>query len=248
MLVPYLPAKDPLPRSLEQQTQEQLQRLRIDVAVGGATLTVGAASGTDGPPRYPLTLQLARPPTSTRTRAWPVTLPSSVGARPIDPVDGTARWDGVAAQTITPFIAVELTATGPEGTPSAATFVLIADLVDAPTDRQARVLMSIVQTSQDFLRYLLLLLADSGVNTDAWLALQEQLAGDPGRHARRGWSSGFPVLEALLRTLSRDPDALDHVARLVDDLARAPDGTAVIPDDFQLIWDPVRTVRQAMRR
>jgi hypothetical protein len=248
LLVPYPPPQQPLPRSLEQQVQDQLEGLGIDMAAGGATLTVGAASGTDGPPRYPLTLRLARPPAGARARAWPVTLPPSVGARTIDPVAGTATWDAVAAETITPFIAVELTATGAEGGPSATTFVLIADLIGAPTDRQARALASIVQTSQDFLRYLLLLLADSGVNTDAWLALQEQLAGDRGRHARRGWSGGFPVLEALLRTLSRDPDALDHVARLVDDLAQAPDGTAVVPEDFQLIWDPVRTVRQATRR
>lgn len=248
LLVPYRPPAHPLPPSPEQQAQDQLEGLGIDMAVAGATLTVGAASDTDGPRRYPLTLQLAQPPAGSRARAWPVTLPLSVGARTIDPVAGTATWEGVAAETITPFIAVELTATSPESGPSATTFVLIADLVGAPADRQARVLASIVQTSQDFLRYLLLLLADSGINTDAWLGLQEQLAGDPGRHARRGWSGGFPVLEALLRTLSRDPDALDHVARLVDDLARAPDGTAIIPEDFQLIWDPVHTVRQGRRR
>jgi hypothetical protein len=248
LLVPYPPPAHPLPPSPEQQAQDQLEGLGIDMAVAGGTLTVGPASDTDGLPRYPLTLQLAQLPAEIRARAWPVTLPPSVGARSIDPMAGTATWDGVAAETITPFIAVELTATSAESGPLATTFVLIADLVGAPADRQARVLASIVQTSQDFLRYLLLLLADSGINTDAWLGLQEQFAGDPGRHARRGWSGGFPVLEALLRTLSRDPDALDHVARLVDDLSRAPDGTAVIPEDFQLIWDPVRTVRQARRR
>lgn len=74
-----------------------------------------------------------------------------------------------------------------------------------PADRSQRLLRSLLKHRREVLRYLLLLLSESGAqDSDAGGSLESLtmgVAGAADAHA------GVPLFEALVRTLDRDPHA-----------------------------------------
>lgn len=61
-----------------------------------------------------------------------------------------------------------------------------------------------------------------------------------------GWDQAA-LLEALLRCLSRNPERIDDVARLISDLERTPEGEDLLPEGMKEIWKPVWAAREALR-
>lgn len=58
---------------------------------------------------------------------------------------------------------------------------------------------------------------------------------------------GLPLFEYLVRAVSRDPDKLDKVHRLVTDICEQPNGHALLPEGFLTIWEPIQLARERMR-
>ena len=111
-----------------------------------------------------------------------------------------------------------------------------------PSDREQRLLHTILKDSQDVLRLILLLLSDVETSVSEWTDLIRGNGNAPSPNT----SSTFPLLETLLKALDRDPDKLDEVNRLIDDLRKSPEGINLIPPGFEDIWDPIWAVRQEM--
>jgi hypothetical protein len=113
---------------------------------------------------------------------------------------------------ITPFFAFSLTL----GEQSSS-FLITADLIDPPPDREADVLRNLLENPRDFVRLLLLLLG----NIDDALATS---GADNGTGLSRQWLTGFgsdALLEPLVRAFARDPQRLRDVQRLLEDLCKA---------------------------
>ena len=121
-----------------------------------------------GPDEY--ALRLVTPPFSPalatsgcKCRCWPSSLPDTQGvAIPLSEVDQTVALPSVSLAALTSFLAVELTPPSDLGNGSSF-FAIRVELVGAPEDRPQRVLRSILETSDDVRRYLLLLLAGTDV-------------------------------------------------------------------------------------
>ena len=75
-------------------------------------------------------------------------------------------------------------------------------------------------------------------------SLQQNGAGTQGA----GFHADIPMLETLVRTLERSPEKLDHVAKLVTELQSTEEGRALLPDDFDLIWQPIWAARKELAR
>lgn len=165
-------------------------------------------------------------------RCWPITLndASSVHATGSQPLDTrfTVSFEGITA-----FLGSEL-----RFGDTFTRFVLTAELVEAPENRETRLLRILLGDAERFLRYLLMLLSDEALEPDGLTDLLDALEGtDSGewRHA----AASLPLLEALLRTLAHDPDRLDQVRRLIDDLRADPEGDALLPPGLVEIWEPI---------
>ena len=52
-----------------------------------------------------------------------------------------------------------------------------------------------------------------------------------------GWDQ-TGLLEALLRSLSRNPEHIDEAARLIADLESTSEGEDLLPERLREIWDP----------
>lgn len=170
---------------------------------------------------------------------WPITRGMGSAAPMHLDQDVVATFPAVSYEGLTSFYAVELTADAGDKH-SSTRFVLNLPLENAPADRQQRLLRALLRSRADVLRFLLLLLSDSGTELEGMI------------RATRAWSepngageqafSGLPLFEAMVRALDRDPSRVDHIARLIDDLRSSPDTRQLLPDAFDVIWEPIRAV------
>lgn len=136
----------------------------------------------------------------------------------------------VALADVTPFLAVRIELGG-----LGAATVVRAVLDGDPPGRLDMVLASQVDTPEKFLRFLALLLGlDSGA---ALIGADSPASGAGAEFGVLGPGGG--VLEAVLRALADNPQAVTDLDRLVQGLRRTEQGRAVLPDGFGTLWETV---------
>lgn len=181
-------------------------------------------------------------PEGLTARAWPVTM-SEAHAVDLDPDATVAVTFPSSLEGLTSFFAVELVLRNGDLIADSR-FVISAPLDGVPENRHTRIIAAILRDRDRFIRYLLLLLGDPGQGDD--------LAGEAAAWLGRGtFGSGMdtdvPLLEVLVRSLSRTPGRLDHVANLIDELLATDEGRTVLPDGFEQVWEPIWSARRSLR-
>jgi len=226
---------------------------RLSHALGGVRLrAVATEAGEGGRWEVILSGRLPPVPAGVEVTVWPVTLAQTT-ARSV-PLEGVsdggrkardpeiARFEGLSFEALTGFYAFELTVT--DGARKAKRrFTVTAELEGAPEDRRARLLRSFLSDRRQVMRLLLLLLMDEGADVSMFVAGAQ---GDATEHGPPRGLDEPTLLEALLRSLSRNPDRIEHVARLIADLERTREGSELLPDGLAAIWEPVWAARQAL--
>lgn len=174
-------------------------------------------------------------PDGVTWRAWPVTLDEHAASE----VLGAATLDATFTTTfegITAFLANELRLGK-----ATTRFVLCADLREAPANRDTRLLRILLENSERFLRYLLMLLADEDDDPFGLAELLNAFEKDADDEWRIGFDS-LPLLEVMLRALAHDPARLREAHRLITDLRKATDGNDPLLDELDRIWNPIWSV------
>lgn len=219
------------------ETSYAMERFHRALAVGTPVAHVVRL----GDERAELTLAVDVPAGAPGTsRVWPLSLHGG-HERALAP---RVTWT-LASLNVTPFVVVETTA-GDGDARVTRRCVLKASLTGDVDERRQDVVLDVLKSKQDVLRYLLLLLGDPSYD-----ALLTELAGtgEAGFHPEsRGTGTGVALLEPLVRAIGRDDEALARVASLVDDLRALPDGSDRVPDDFDTLWDAVWQVHREARR
>ena len=101
-----------------------------------------------------------------------------------------------------------------------------------PSDRTARILRTLIDNPSKFLHFLRALLG--GLEGETAFLPRDGAGGNSA--AWEGVFGGETLLEDLVRAASRDPERLDVVRRLVNDLRETEDGRAMIPPDLFELW------------
>jgi hypothetical protein len=175
-------------------------------------------------------------------RCWPVsrhpdTAVEQIPGRPVHLNQGA-----LSLQALTSFFVFELSAETTAG-PVSTRIVCNARLEGAPEDRTERLLLEQLKTKGDVLRYLLFLLADIG---DEGAFEFASILTSRSSEGERDWMPQIPLLESMLRALSRHPEALVPINRLITDLQKTPEGTALLPDGLDEIWPAVWEARSRL--
>ena len=247
LLQEYLPNPDGVPVDEDQEKLERLiERGRSELAGAGLRAVLSPRdSGKTFRLRITLpagkTLEL---PAGLAGTCWPISLPETTGRRLGAGPAVVAELEAVSYEAITPFFAFSLSATA--GTRRVdARFVLNLPLEGAPEDRSECLLRSLLSNRDQVLRLLRFLLADG--KADSYELLMG--TGRPGEAQNAGKVSfEFPLLEALIRALHRQPGRLDEVARLVDELTKTPEGKDLLPPGLDAIWPPIRDAHKRRKR
>lgn len=177
-------------------------------------------------------------------RMWPITLHSETAAVEVpagQPISST--FPSLSLQATTSFVAFELSAPSEQG-PLRIRVVVNARLVGAPEDRYQQILTAQLHSKADVLRYLLLLLSDMQAGPDAVTAILSSVRGDDDSPRL----AQLPLFESMVRALSKNPDTLDHIARLIEDLSSTVEGRERLPDGLAEIWAPIWQARQDAKR
>ena len=124
-------------------------------------------------------------------------------------------------------------------------FVLNVPMEGLPVDRDNSILKSIISDTGSFLQYILFLLADEEQPTPIHDILPRAING--GGACAGNQFNPIPLTEELVRALSREPEKIDQIFHLVEELKKDEDGKGILPQGFETIWDPIWRARKMVR-
>lgn len=110
-----------------------------------------------------------------------------------------------------------------------------------PEGRVSQVLRTLIDSPQRFLQFLRALLGGMDEITD-W-AMGEGNGSWQGQGL--DGMSNATLLEDLLRAASQDPQRLEPLQRLIEDLRTTAEGRDIVPDDLHELWQTIYSVVQA---
>lgn len=170
-------------------------------------------------------------PAGVTAQVWPVSLGEDQARALAPPLE----WPLPLAR-LTAFVAVRLSV---EADVDDIRLVLKLPAEGMPEGRVAHVLRGLIDSPERLLVFLRALLGGLEGLAD-WM-------NDDGNGAWQGdWAAGLggeTLLEDLVRAASRDPERLEPVRRLIEDLRSTTEGREIVPDDLYEIW---RTVDAAV--
>ena len=245
----------PGPITCDDPSKDLMRKAERLARILAAARFTAAVREVDAEQRWDTTLsgELPEIPCDAGVTVWPATLPPEaaqrIGDRPRqegEPDGATHRiatFKGMSFEALTGFFAFEVCLR--EG-PHAARqrFAVTAELAGAPENRKERLLRSFLKDRRRVLRLLLLILMDEGADVSAFAQAAHRTA--PGSRGSYGGWHEAALLEALLWSLSRNPDRIDEAARLISDLGSTPEGKELLPEGWNEIWEPVWAARGAL--
>ena len=204
-------------------------RERLDAArdaLVDAALSVTCVSAGD---LWTLTIDgsFVLPADDVEVVAWPV----SVAENQARGLEQPLSWRLPIAR-LTAFIAFRLSVAVGGVDDIRMTIRLPAD--GMPSDRMHHVLRALLDSPEQFLRFLRALLG----GLDAVLGWAQDVGEGDGT-ADWGEGGGVALLDDLVRTASRDPERLKPVRRLIDDLRQTDEGRRIVPDELFAVWTAV---------
>jgi hypothetical protein len=186
--------------------------------------------------------KLQPPGGSYQISCWPISLkPDQKQVIRISDTSEVARFENLSILSLTPFIAFEVAAKQ-DSVQALIQFVLRLPISGLPEQRDDFIFGAIISNRMQFLRYLRLLLA--GVY-GFQLSELTHFNGKERKDFNLSWEDlDLPLLEEMVRALSRSPkEKIDRIAKIVEQLQRTPDGKAIIPEEFNLLWEAIIEAR-----
>ncbi len=164
--------------------------------------------------------------------AWPITI-KEVRQRRID-TSNEASIGIVGRIDITGLIAFRIEVDSEH----VLKFVLNLPLINPPKDRESALINYIISNGNNFLRYIYLLVCSQN-DGDMYDALMHLRRSDTNRNQHMSMQQ-LPLLEEMVRTLTKDRKAFYSIKKLVDKISETND--SLIPEDFKELWHEIEKV------
>jgi len=236
---PQKPVDNKLKKKLE-QLLEQAQKAIINAGIKARVTQSG-----DG---YIMTISASKPLSLNEKEITGFCLPISINSLSRKELTGLIQtgelvFSNLSETSLTSFFAFQLEAKL-KGEKSTLSFVLNLPVDGMPQDRDQKIFQSIISDREKFLRLLRLLLAEDKDLCAISNALEDS-SGDSASNKQSSQLAYFSqnLMEELVRAYSRNPDKLDRVAQMVEELKRTEDGRKVLPEGFEQIWQVIWETR-----
>jgi hypothetical protein len=181
------------------------------------------------------------PPDGVTILAWPV-LVGEARAQRITTQRPLAIFQDVSLEGLSAFIAFKATARD-AGETCEARFLLNIPLAGVPSDREEKLLRSLIKDRGRLIRFLTLLLADDGAVPEGLFGPLPTPTPAPGTDLSEAVPDSAGLFELLVRALDRCPERLDDVEALVREFGSDTEGQKILPEHFEAIWRPIWEAR-----
>jgi len=177
-------------------------------------------------------------PEGVDCHAWPVMLPQSRAQEIMAHTKVAINFSGLTVYALTPFWVFRLRGRAGKAEQTVK-FVLRLPLKGMPEGRTAAIMSSMLNSSERFLRYLALLLAEDPMAPGANMLKRGMQGLKSNNNGASSWETTV-LLENLVRAYSRNPKGLERIDALLEDLKKGTPPTSVIPREFEDIWQAFR--------
>ncbi len=176
-------------------------------------------------------------PADVTLSVWLVTMQES-SAVAVDKIvtGGSVLLPCIAPESLTGFVAFTLA----YGSDSELRFTLNIPVSGMPEERSGFILRSIIRRSDDFLRYLMMLL--SGYESSHFAHGSSSIFA---KFARKSSSGDLRLLENIIAALVADPKQLVAVDKLVLDLEEGASSLDIFPSGFLEFWGVFREMLES---
>jgi len=178
------------------------------------------------------TVRKVIPSGSFSIQCWPMSLPEG-HLRTLDVQVRKLLFSDLTVLALTPFMAFDIMARNLDKEHHIR-FVLQLPITGLPENRDDHLIRAVISDKVQFLRFLrLILVQDPGQlwQDQPW----ENILSNSSKQNRSSFD-GLPLLEELIRALSRAPEKIDHINQIVERLKRTPEGRLVLPNGFDALW------------
>lgn len=243
LLQPYLRSETPDADTKRKELEAVLEAVREAFACSDMWVTVTA----DADGSFNMKVESASSfelPADVKCTCRPVTVhPSRLAdARPLAS-HGSVEFGGLDAASLTSFIAFQLSLSVDEAPPPVG-FVLNLQAEGMPESRHAAVLRGLISDEDSFISYVRMLLSDD-LDAPATVGEGFQIAtGWQTDAAMSNWRDSS-LLEPLVRAYSREPEKIEYIERLLDDLKCSAGEEDVIPPAFLAVWATLKEAASA---
>ncbi|MFW6030892.1 MAG: hypothetical protein ACOCRO_11665, partial [Halanaerobiales bacterium] len=173
---------------------------------------------------------------------WPITRKESAYKVKIDKLltEREMLFQSLSLETLTSFLAFSIMIKT-DKQEHELRFVLNLPIEGLPEGRKEKLLYSIISDRNKFIKYLIFLLSDNDSLADIinTLNLKRFSNNDEEYYS----TIKIPLMEEMIRALSKDPQKLDAISRLVKKLKKSGKAAEILPEGFDLYWDPLMEVR-----
>lgn len=242
LLQPYRPpdqrvVKDAELEEFERRVEKLAQRL-------AAAVPIARCEPQETAETYGVRLAAGKRVTSVtlsefHLRVRPISLPATQWEDLQPQENDWACFSSLSLLGLTSFYVIEVTN---QARSVKREFVLNIPLANAPGERHQRILHEMLRDSDRVLRFLMLLLLDHGARD-----VEQFMNGTgmgTGEFPALGSMLDATLFESLMRAVDRQPERVDQVASLIEDLQQTPEGRRLLPKDLDTIWQPIWEVRQ----
>lgn len=151
-------------------------------------------------------------------------------------------FNNISILSLTSFIAFELVAQRKKQKIS-INFVLNLPIEGVPPERDKHILQNIISDENQFIRYLLFLLAEGDNSLFLGKPILKNKDGDMDASNKSDFQ--FPLFEELVRAYSRNPEKIERISKLIEELNPEIDaGNTLLPEGFIQIWEAFMTARE----
>ncbi len=179
-------------------------------------------------------------------KCWPISV-EELNAKDLSLLyqEGKLNFTTLSTEAITSFIAFGLTSNQDKSITTR--FVLNLPIQGTPENRGDKILLSIISNKSRFLRYLMFLLSEGESYSPAIQDLVAATSEEGSSFLDRGGNMPeLPLLEEMVRAFARQPEKIDRIAKLVEDIKKNSEGNGILPEGFNNIWQPIWEARKRM--
>jgi len=231
--------EDPLEPLKIQATEARNALVNVDLSAhvfqdGGKNFTINI----EGP--------IITLPKDVSVSCWPITLPE---ARSLPLSSGTcvhAEFKNISKEEISAFFAFDLTVNSNDMSLREG-FVLKLPLVGAPADRIEHIIRGLLENESQVLKLMMIcLILDREPGPGGYPPVPPKEVNVGNGHLKSHHAI-VPLFESMVRALSRDPQRIDDLNNLIQNLKNNDDILKLLPKGLDEIWGPIWEARLNMK-